>query len=302
MIRASLIVLNYEGREVVRPCLDSLVAAMGGDDELIVVDNNSQDGSADLCAEYDRVRLIRLPENTYIFGLNAGLEVARGQYVAFLNNDMIVEPGFVDQCLELFDDATFAVCPRIMQSGVDQGSRTRGFLKHGLLFYESLPHTSDPSLCFFAVGGQSFFDRAKLTEIGSIDPLLHPMYHEDIELSYRAWKRGWLIRYAPNAVVDHIGGYSSKRVFTPLELRSFVRQNEFLTAWKDFRDPGLVARHISLLLPRLGKAAISADWGTVRGFGRAAARLGQVRRQRRVARQHFVLSDRQVLDLVSTIT
>ena len=67
-----------------------------------------------------------------------------------------------------------------------------------------------------------------LDEIGSIDPLLWPMYHEDIELSYRAWKRGWRIRYAPDAIAHHRGGHSSKKAFSQRQLRSFVRQNEFV--------------------------------------------------------------------------
>ena len=170
-----------------------------------------------------------------------------------------------------------------------------------MLFYAPLPHTDEPSICFLVSGGQSFFDRNKLNEIGSIAPPLHPMYHEDIELSYRAWKSGWVIRYAPDSVVDHIGGHSSKRVFTPVQLRSFVRQNEFLTAWKNFTDPALVVRHLALVTPRLARALVGADWGSVRGFGRAVSRLGAVRRQRRVAREHFELTDRQVLDVVSDI-
>lgn len=301
MTRCSLIVLNYEGRSVLRPCLESLTADMGLDDELIVVDNASSDGSAQICHEFDRVTLLQLPQNTYIFGLNEGLRQASGRYVAFLNNDITVKPGFIDRSLAHFDRETFAVCPRIIQNGVDQGSRTRGFIKHGLLFYEPLPHTDQPSLCFFAVGGQSFFDRQKLEELGSIDPLLYPMYHEDVELSYRAWKRGWVIRYAPDAEVDHVGGHSSKRVFTPHQLRSFVRQNEFLTAWKDFTDPDLVARHLLVVFPRLLKAALTGDWATVHGFLTAARRGSRLVASRVAARQHFILSDRAVLDRVSAI-
>ena len=296
-VRASLIVLNYEGIHVLGDCVDSLLAAIGPEDEIIVVDSASTDGSPDVIAETSQVAVVRLPENRYIFGLNAGLARARGEYVAFLNNDMVVEAGFVEALVEGFEGSeVFAVCARILdRHGHEQGSRTAGFWAHGVLHYESLPHSKTPTDCFFAVGGQSLFRRAQLQELGSIDPLLWPMYHEDIELSFRAWKRGWRIRYAPDAVVHHLGSHSSKRVFTPSQLRSFVRQNEFLTVWKDITDPPMLAEHGLWLIPRFVKAAIVRDWPTFIGFWSAARRAPRVLRARRLARGHVRISDREVL-------
>ncbi len=303
-VRASLIVLNYEGRDVIETCLASLRAAAGGGDELIVVDNASTDGSREMLEQERGIRLVGLPENAYIFGLNNGLAVARGRYVAFLNNDIVVEPGFVEACIERFEDGrdVFAVCPRILTSeGRDQGSRTAGYWHRGLIFYSSLPHSPQPTDCFFAVGGQSFFRREMLEEIGSIDPLLAPMYHEDVELSYRAWKRGWRVRYAPDAVAHHRGGHSSSRVFTPRQLRSFVRQNEYLIVWKDVTDRRLIFEHALLLPPRLAVAMAKGDWATIVGFLHALARCRAALRARRAARTHARLSDSEVLDQVSSI-
>jgi GT2 family glycosyltransferase len=288
----------------VESCVDSVVAAAGSEDEVIVVDNASTDGSYEHLLTRHDIRLVGLASNEYIFGLNRGLDVASGRYVAFLNNDIVVEPEFVERCLERFSDGedVFAVCPRILEiTGADQGSRTAGLWHRGLIFYRPLPHSPTPTDCFFAVGGQSFFRREMLDEIGSIDPLLWPMYHEDIELSYRAWKRGWRIRYAPDAVAHHRGGHSSKRAFSPRELRSFVRQNEYLTVWKDVTDPELLAEHVLLIVPRLLLAALKRDSSTLIGFGRALRRLPSVRGHRRSARAHMPVSDREVFRRVSSI-
>lgn len=304
-IRASLIVLNYEGRGVVEQCIDSLLYAAGQQDELIIVDNASIDGSREELALRSDLRLVALPKNTFIFGLNEGLAVARGEYVAFLNNDIVVEPDFVERSLERFTDGedVFAVCPRVLQlDGADQGSRTSGYWCRGLIFYRPLPHSEVPTDCFFALGGQGFFRRAMLEEIGSIDPLLRPMYHEDIELSYRAWKRGWRVRYAPDAVAIHHGGHSSSRTFTPAQLRSFVRQNEFLTVWKNMTSAPLLLEHVALLPVRLVTAAVKRDWPTLVGFGRALARVSEALRARRTARAHAHLSDREVLTRVGAIS
>jgi GT2 family glycosyltransferase len=303
-IRASLIVLNFNGREVIESCINSLVEAKGPKDEIIVVDNASTDGSVESLEKRRDIRLLRLDENTFIFGLNRGLEVARGQFVAFLNNDILVEPEFVERCLERFSDGmdVFAVCPRVLgMNGDDQGTRTSGFWLHGLIFFRPLSHSSEPTDCFFAVGGQSFFRRGMLDEIGSIDPLFRPMYHEDVELSYRAWKRDWRIRYEPLAIAHHVGGHSSQRVFTPSQLRSFVRQNEFLTVWKNITDASLLAEHVALIPFRLVAALLRRDWPTIVGFAHAARRLGEVRVARRTARTHMRVSDNEVLRRLSEI-
>lgn len=304
--RCSLIVLNYEGEDVIAECVQSLLGAMSRDDELIVVENGSTDRSLEILSQFgNRIHLMPLPENTYIFGLNEGLQIAHGRYVAFLNNDMTVEPDFVERCLATFesaDEATFAVCPRILQAnGEDQGSRTTGFWKHGLIFYRSLPHVDATTDCFFAVGGQSFFRRSYLDEIGSIDPLLWPMYHEDVELSYRAWRRGWRILYVPDAVAHHIGSHATKRTFTETELRSFVRQNEYLIVWKNVSDPILLLTHVAFIPGRLLVALVRRDYGTLRGFRNALRRLPRAIAARRGARTHVRIRDRAVLAHVGRI-
>jgi GT2 family glycosyltransferase len=246
------------------------------------------------------VRIVENPSNRYIFGLNDGLVVARGRYVAFCNNDMTVEDDFLEALFACFDaDDVFAACARIVQpDGRDQGSRTAGVWKHGLMFYEPLPHVDAVTSCFFAVGGQSLFRRDQLLALGSIDELLWPMYHEDIELSYRAWKAGLRILYAPGAVCHHLGSQTSARVFTSVELRSFVRQNELLTVWKNVDDPGMLLQHVAWVGPRLVLAGLRGDRGTLVGSWHALRRLPRALRARRGAQRSSRRSDRDVLSLI----
>ena len=305
-VRVSLVVLNYNGATTGAVSLTSLACSMGDNDELIVVDN-----AVNGWQHPDRQRFLRRGTaqtacgtygNNYIFGLNDGLAVATGRYVAFLNNDNVFESASIDSMLAHFaSPKVFAVCPRIVRAedGRDQGALTSGYWRRGLLFYAAHPHRAGAERTFFAVGGQSIFDRAKLVWIGSIDPLLYPMYHEDIELSWRAWKAGYEIRYASDAVIRHVGGHASSRAFTSRQLRALVRQNEFLIVWKNVTDKRLLAEHLVLLPPRLVIAAVKRDWPTITGFWSALGRMGRVREARASARVSARLADRAVLRLVS---
>ena len=197
-------------------------------------------------------------------------------FVAFLNNDIVVEDEFVERCLARFEDGddVFAVCPRILEmSGGEQGSRTSGYWHRGLIFYRPLPHSPAPTDCFFAVGGQSFFRHEMLKEIGSIDPLFWPMYHEDIELSYRAWKRGWRVRYAPDAVAHHVGGHSSRRVFSPSQLRVVRAAERVPHDLERCHRPAVAGRASPFHSSSPCGRALKRDWPTLVGFSRAVGRL-----------------------------
>jgi GT2 family glycosyltransferase len=301
-VRCSLIILNFNEADLLLECVESVLAASGPDDEVIVVDSASTDNSVKALSEaFPQVRLVALEQNRYIFGLNDGLARARGRFVAFCNNDMVVEPGFVEEALaEFVAEDIFAVCGRVLdRNGAEQGTRTSGAWKHGLVVYEPLPHVDRVTPCFFAVGGQSFYRRDVLVELGSIDELLWPMYHEDIELSYRAWKAGYRILYAPRAVCHHLGGQTSRKVFTPVQLRSFVRQNELLTVWKDVTDPSMLAQHMLFLPLRIAAALVRNDKGTLLGTWSALSRLRAALRSRQHAARHFHLSDRETFSRVS---
>src|SRR5262245_59695250 len=100
MMRASVIVVSYNSRADLELCLESILRELGSQDELIVVNNGSTDGSADLVAErFAKARLIRGANTGYAGGNNRGAAVANGEFLMFLNPDAALQPGALSALL-----------------------------------------------------------------------------------------------------------------------------------------------------------------------------------------------------------
>jgi len=101
----SIIVLNYNGKHHLKTCLDSLLRTDYLNFEIILVDNGSSDGSVEFVAEnYPKVKILRLEKNIYTAGgYMAGVLIARGKYVAVLNNDIEVDEKWLKFLVEALE-------------------------------------------------------------------------------------------------------------------------------------------------------------------------------------------------------
>ena len=102
MARCSVVIVNYNGRPYLKNCLNALLNNFDPNDEIILVDNASTDGSADdVAQQFPTVRLIRSETNLgFSRGCNLGAQAATGKYLAFLNPDTVVVPGWLDALIE----------------------------------------------------------------------------------------------------------------------------------------------------------------------------------------------------------
>src|SRR5690606_6542992 len=100
-VRASVIIVNYNGGELVRRCVHSILQHIGPDDEVILVDNASTDGSLEAVrSAFPDVTVIQSYENVgFGEGNNAGVRAASGEFLAFLNPDTIVESDWITPLL-----------------------------------------------------------------------------------------------------------------------------------------------------------------------------------------------------------
>jgi hypothetical protein len=210
-MRASVIVVSYNSRNDLRACIDSILAELGPHDELIVVDNDSTDGSADLVrAEYPQATLICGPNSGYAGGNNRGAAAARGAYLVMVNPDTALQPGALDALIAPLtrddDVALTTACVVLMEQ--PETINTCGNTMHytGLTYCRGAgrPRSDYAAAAEVdAVSGAAFaIRRAAFAELGGFDELLF-MYVEDTDLSWRARLAGYRCLYTPGAIVAH---------------------------------------------------------------------------------------------------
>jgi GT2 family glycosyltransferase len=207
--------VNYNGAAVLDGCLRALLED-SGETEILVVDNASSDDSAEiaerLASEHDSVRLIRSPTNRgYAGAVNVALPEARGDYVAVLNMDVVVSPGWLDPLVSLLEGKPEAgvACPLIMLES-DPGkinAAGQNLNKTGLGFNRWLGKqrdvAGDDAFPLTGLHGAAFVIRRDLLEgLGGWDESGF-LYYEDVELSWLLRIAGSEIWCAPASTVVH---------------------------------------------------------------------------------------------------
>lgn len=231
----SVVVVSFNTKPLLHDCLQTLKARAGDvRHEIIVVDNASRDGSADMIeAEFPEARLIRSDRNLGFAGANnRGFELARGRYVVLLNSDAFVEDGALPLSVKKMDEQ-----PRVglasgrlvgRDGGWQPSARMFPSVTNELLTLSGLGDRFPRSRFFgrmdrtwadpleaaevdWVPGAYSIIRREALQQIGYFDRRFF-LYYEEVDLCLRIKEAGYEIWYWPDIVVVHIGGESARRV------------------------------------------------------------------------------------------
>jgi GT2 family glycosyltransferase len=216
----SVVIVTWNGRRYLDACLEAVAAQAGVAVETILVVNASADGTVAYVRErFPWVRLVPLDENRgFAGGNNAGVQSARGRYVALLNNDTVASPDWLRMLLAGLDEAgrvslvtsriVYAHDPDVVDSAGDGMLRAGGAFKwhHG----EPVSSATQSREVFGVCGAACLMPRAVFDELGGFDEALF-VSHEDVDLSYRARLRGYRCRYVAEAVVRHHGSMTLGR-------------------------------------------------------------------------------------------
>ncbi len=302
---ATVVIPNWNGRDLLAKYLPSVIEALAGNDqnEIIVVDNGSQDGSAAFLRQhFPHVRVLALDRNLgFGGGSNEGFRAANNDIVVLLNSDMRVDRGFLAPLLEGFtDEKVFAVSCQIFFSDPnkirEETGLTQGWWENGGL---RVRHRIDPAVtgpfpCFYGGGGSCAFDRRKFLDLGGFDELFRPFYLEDTDLGYQAWKRGWKVLYQPASVVYHEHRGTIGKKFSAAQIDAVLKKNFMLFCWKNIHEWRRLWSHFFFTF---SGAVLSAFFGdsperaSLGGLWRAFLELPAALRSRRKAQALAAVSD-----------
>jgi len=246
----SAVVPTYRGAERLARNLPTVLASLqssGRPWEVVVVD----DGGGGVEAAWPGVSVVHLPENRgYGPTVNAGAAAARGDYLLVLNDDVRLQEGTVAALCSLFPDpGLFAAVPSIRSPLARTGDEAgkAGEWAAGLLEIRELPAAADPRPTLYPVGCCYLCPSALFRDLGGYDDAYAPFLWEDVDLGYRAWRRGLRVVHHPGATSEHEGSATLSEHRTLEERERIGFRNRVLFHLRNLQDPGLRAESLGAL-------------------------------------------------------
>jgi len=293
----SIVIPNWNGSDLIRKNIGKLIPVFEKDKvvlEIIISDDASTDDSVallkDLKAKSKKLILIVNKKNLgFASNVNRAVALARGKYVYLLNTDTFPKTGFLKPIIECFkkDEALFAVgsaykyrWSRVSFTGGYVNIPLPGIIQGN----ESLQQSA------WVSGGQSAFDRKKWTELKGLDPVYNPFYWEELDLCYRAWKRGYKVLWCPESQVKHLNKKGViRKNFSKKYIDFIAERNQLLFIWKNISDWQMRFYHLLAVIGRVvgGPGYIKVVFASIK-------RYFQFRPEKR---KREVRTDREIFEL-----
>jgi len=303
----TLIITNWNGSKLLRECLPTVLEAVRFDHhhfyEVMVIDDCSNDNSLGILAdEFPEVRTEQTPQNLgFQEANNYAVKLAESKIVMPMNNDIKLDPKALHYLAQHFDNKdTFAVSGKIFafdQTTFLYGNRGGYFQKGHFHLYEKPPE--DDSQTLFACGGAFMVNRQKYLDLGGFDSMYHPLYYEEIDLSYRALKRGWKVHYEPQSIAYHKVQATITRQEKLRRISLISARNNYLFIWKNILDRSMTLTflfYIPLFLLRDLFRLKSRFWIA---FYMALKRLPRALKGRTIEQSDVLYSDREILSRIN---
>ena len=252
-LKVSVVMPNLNGEKLLEKNLPVIVQAKNNPAnniaEIIIVDDGSWDNSVNfLKKNFPEVRVIKHTANRgFSAAVNTGARAAKGDLLLLINTDVLPNKDFLAKVLPDFnDEKVFAVSLHEKGFGSAKGSFADGYIGLAMGVENDKIHPS-----FYVSGGSGLFRKRIWTELGGMDEkLLSPFYWEDIDICYRAAKRGYKLLWDPNGIVEH--HHESTISKFPKDYVAKVRErNQLLMLWKNVTSPNLTRKHVAGLFKRL---------------------------------------------------
>jgi GT2 family glycosyltransferase len=263
-------ILNYNGVHHLEHLMPTAFAAAQGCPVVVLDNRSTQDDVRWLAAHFPAAETIVAPANDYVFSYHWLLARRTEEIVVLLNSDLRLDPGFLPPLLRHFEaDDVFAVCAT--SRDWDDTRFTCGPARlrshHGHYYWPYETERQERAHTLFASAGFMAVDRKKFLELDGFNPLFRPAYGEDLDLGFRAWRRGWRNIFEPASLVYHLeNGSHGPRAARLIERSRLLFQWSTLPPAAPPLEAALFRLWRSLRQPSLGAIWLSTwrEWQRVR--------------------------------------
>ncbi len=275
MNRVAIVVPNWNGADLLRSCIDSLLSQSYENFSIIVVENGSIDDSLNILKSYGKnVTILKQEKNLgFAGGVNVGIKYAiENGYtsVALFNNDARADKNWLKNLVSVLDaeDSVGIVTSKILIDNTNRLDSTGDwYTSSGMPFPRGRQEVDkaqydNKNLVFGASGGASLYRTSLFEDIGLFDEDFFA-YYEDVDISFRAQLRGWLIKYEPKAIVFHkLSATSNKLGYFAIKQSArnfwllFIKNVPSSLVFKYF--PQVLYRYIRMFAARLIKGGFFA--------------------------------------------
>lgn len=261
--------------------------------EFIIVDDASNDNSVSFInSNFPSIKLIKKSKNTgFASTVNLGASKTVCELIFLLNNDATADPNCLKFILPHFHDK------KVFSVGLNTGGNwswakfEKGFLWH----YKVDGVVKKTHETLWVSGGSGVFRKDIWDKLGGLDELFDPFYEEDVDLGYRAIKRGYINLWEPRARAYH---QSSKGVinanFSKNKVQKISQRNQLLFIWKNITDKKLLNNHFLTLATML--LFHPSYWWI---FILAISKLPKLVKKKELEKKESLLSDEEILNRYS---
>lgn len=239
-MKISVVIPNFNGKVLLEKNLPILFKSVDNFKnnicEVIIVDNGSTDGSVSyLKSNFSaKCKIIKLSKNRGLCAaVNIGVRSTRGDLILLLSNDMVVKENFLENIKELLND------PKVFALTLSE-NRNKMLFNDGIVDIYSVPSKKIKSDQTFYLSDEAvLFKKTIWQELGGFDEkLLSPSSWENIDLCYRASKRGYSV----------LSGGEGKTVSKRKHISKIEERNKLLVIWKNIHSKPLITKHINYLI------------------------------------------------------
>jgi len=316
----SIVIINYNGKDYLLDCIDSIFKTTNCNYEVLLIDNNSSDNSSEICKEkYPEIRLFKNKINLAMAARNKGIDEAKGDFMVFLDADTVVEPNWLEIFLDSYKKHGRGLYQgKLLQkkdhSIIDSGGNMTNIFGTGFARGKGQRNNNQFEKfqkISFPVGACTFSSTQTFKEIGYVDESdLFFLMLDDLDYGWRGWMLGIPSYYEPQCIIYHLSSpilqWSSKKFF-------FMERNRWICLFTLYSKktlfkilPFLILYDFGIFLflssKRMGFAKVKAFFSLLKMLPKIQKRRTLMQSKRKLTDHEIIQNFANTIDIPTGLT